>query len=154
MPKLTLSSTINRLSSPDQGQRLPLAPKVFAGEKPILFMYKKLEGQNVLLVLQLWRANIDLTDSKTPLWFGLIDYKLPKKNYFWRRDKYRELKKKLQPASIYTIKLLDSFKWRRLCFLEEGRPSKSISHQQWEFGVLLLAPKNMQLPKVQETNCS
>lgn len=154
VPKLTLSSTINRLSSPDQGQRLPLAPKVFAGEKPILFMYKKLEKENVLLVLQLWRANIDLTDSKTPLWFGLIDYKLPKKNHFWRRDKYRELKKKLQPASIYTIKFLDSFKWRRVCFPDENKPSRDITHQQWEFGVLLLAPKNMELSKAPKTNCS
>ena len=154
VPKLTLASTINRISSSDQAQRLPLTPKVFAGKKPVLFMYKQLKNPEALLVLQLWRANIHLVRTKTPLWFGLIDYKLPQKHRLWKPDKYKELKKKLQPASLQANHFLNEFAWRRVCFDESLRPKKIASSKQWHLGVLLLAPKNMALPSVQESTCS
>jgi len=151
VPKLTLTSTINRISSPNQTQRLPLTPKVFAGKKPVLFMYKSLEEQKGLLVLQLWRANIQLSNHKLPLWFGLVTYKLPHAHNVWKRHQLSRLKKKLPPATLYTAPLLDQFHWRRVCYPNNLRPQKIISRKQWKNGVLLLAPKNARLSEM--SNC-
>jgi membrane protein DedA with SNARE-associated domain len=153
VPKLTLASTINRISSEDQTEHLPLSPKVFAGEKPILFMYKPLKEQNALLVLQLWRANIQLNNSDLPLWFGLIDYKLPSPHNWWKRRQNAQLKKKLDPATLHTHPLLNQFHWRHICYPSALRPEKAISRRQWQAGIMLLAPKNIRLPATPDLPC-
>ncbi len=70
-PSLTVHSYLQRYAHKDQ-RSLPLMPRLYLSQKPVLTLHKKLRGD--ILILRLWDAHVQFTDASIPLWYGTIQY--------------------------------------------------------------------------------
>jgi len=54
-------------------EHLPLVAPIYLGEKPALVMIKSGKPERGLVVLRLWQAHVQLSDSPLPVWTGTIE---------------------------------------------------------------------------------
>lgn len=139
IPKLTLISMINRVSSDNDDRQLPLFPAFYAGHKPALVVFKPVDEDNLLLVISLWQAQTVFSDSTLPLWVGTISYQSPR-NKFWHYKHPKRKQGNLIPATFILEGSLEDFKWKRVEYPAKDRPKSIASRPEWQGGVLLIKP--------------
>lgn len=87
-PSLDLTGFLERLSLQDPDRRLPLLTQLFHNRPPVLLMTKVNTKNHYDLVLYLWQSDIELINSKTPLWVGVVEkYEDPHANLFRAHSK-------------------------------------------------------------------
>lgn len=142
LPKLTLISTINRISSKEREEQLPFLPKLNFGHKPLLVMVKPDPQQNIVLVLRLWNSNTVFRDSAYPLLYGTIEYQMPHTHKYWYHRFQRQLRKTLVPASVELEPALINYHWHRIHYSTSLKIDKITTRSEWQGGVLFIKPKN------------
>lgn len=74
-PELTFASSLHWLVKQPAVDSLPLLPMVHNGRHETLLLIKPLAGEQRMLMLRLWRADVRISqDGSTPLWVGYVDY--------------------------------------------------------------------------------
>jgi len=54
---------------------LSVFPQLYQNKKMALSLTKKTASDGTISILRLWSSNIDLKDSKLPLWIGVVEYR-------------------------------------------------------------------------------
>lgn len=74
--------TLNRLLSTDKTQTLPVLPRLYKEQYPVLVMTKSVRKEQPLLVLRLWNSQVSFTDKDAPLWIGTLTYRIVWKHHW------------------------------------------------------------------------
>lgn len=74
-PDFTFNGMLLRLLGNSLLSQMPLLPQLYHNKPAILVMTKTINNSDNYLLLQFWESDIILTDSKLPLYLGVIAYR-------------------------------------------------------------------------------
>ncbi len=124
-------------------QQLLYLPKLNHGKKAAIEMYKMLGEDNVLMVLRLWPAKLNFSNSSLPLFIGTIHYQLPRKHRFWKSKKHHIFNHSLLlPATDNLIPSLKGYQFQQIFYPMTSQYKLIGSHQEWRGGILYIRPES------------
>ncbi len=135
--KQGIISTIANISSYDKEKKTPLLQPLYLGQKPSLIATKTATGLKQVLLLQLWRSNISLTDKDTTVWIGTIEYQSPHPHQFWQGHQYQEKFTSLPPP-IKELMTLGKQYQTKIVYYAPSRCPSTIPAYEWNGGVLFI----------------
>jgi membrane protein DedA with SNARE-associated domain/membrane-associated phospholipid phosphatase len=109
---LDLRGIIQRIIGEEALYHLPLFPELYHNRPYALLMAKREPEQNRILILKLWRSDINVAGENTPLWLGVINSRAWEEKVFVITSK-RHPRVKFVPASQALIPYLAK-KWRTI----------------------------------------
>ncbi|NNM59142.1 MAG: phosphatase PAP2 family protein [Legionellales bacterium] len=136
-PKQDIISTIANISTYDKERKTPLLEPLYLGQKPVLIATKTATGLKDILLLQLWRSNISLTDNPTPLWIGTIEYQSPHPHQFWQGNQYQNKFANLPPP-IKELMSLNQQDQTKIVYYKPSHRPPTIPAYDWNGGVLFI----------------
>lgn len=72
---------LQRVIDVKSAEHLPLVSPLYLDQEPVLVLIKHYNGGRKLIVLRLWNSNLNLLNSRYPLWVG--DVELTPRTYGW-----------------------------------------------------------------------
>lgn len=136
---LTLIGFLRNISNEDNGFRLPIFPQLYQDQQPSLFMTKKLEQDNKekwIIMLRLWKSNIQIQGSVTPMWVGVVNYyKAPPKLFTIKKHKK---KKNFLGATEELLPYLKDYKVNTIYYPMDQEPA-SVRALHWDGKMLLIS---------------
>jgi membrane protein DedA with SNARE-associated domain len=118
---------------------LPLIPQLYNDKYPVLMATKAFidpQGNQRIVMLRLWQSDINLTDSKDPLWIGIASYystsHMLQKNH---KNTY------ILGATDDLVKFLKSFKYRKYIYTDNSQ-QKLAPKLIWDKKVLIIDGKH------------
>lgn len=85
-PPRDLISTLHRIADIHSSEYLPLVSPQYLDKTPVLILSKYVRNGKRLLVLRLWAANRQMSDSHTPLWVGVVGYSPRPYSWLFRKS--------------------------------------------------------------------
>jgi len=80
-PQRNWISVLLRIADVESGSHVPLVIPLYFDHEPVLVLTKTIGPKNKLVILRLWKSNMILEHSHTPLWVGFVEI-IPR-TYSW-----------------------------------------------------------------------
>lgn len=135
---LSMIGFLRNISNQDNGFRLPIFPQLYQGQRPSLVMTKQLEVNGKwIIMLRLWKSNIQIQNSSTPMWVGIVNYyKAPPKLFTIKKHKK---KNHFLGATDELLPYLKDFHVKIIYYPVTQQPS-NIHALRWNGRMLLIYP--------------
>ena len=138
IPELDFNQFMQHLIK-SNNKKIPILQERNAGRRPALVALRHYSSEEPqLVVVRLYRSNIELIGNDTPLWLGTVDYQMPHRHKFWHHKKHQQAQKGFTPAIHQVIPLIKNIKWQLLYYPIDLQPKKLKDDQQWDGGVLFI----------------
>jgi len=118
LPKPSLLLAFNNLTNnKNTHQQLPILNQLYEDHKPVLVMYKLLEQSQQVLILRLWDAHLQLTNS-TNIWVGTISYQKPWHEHLFHKTKIDLKQTNLTPLPAINLLATDlhNWEWKKITY--------------------------------------
>ena len=136
--KPALKDRILQLKAASTIHSQPFFSKLYQNQKPSLSLIKYYGHADNALILQLWQANITLSDNALPLWIGTL-YELTPKTLFKHHYPISNILDQPQSPFInYITKDLKPWRWKTITRPLTANIIKKLHLQQQETHILLI----------------
>lgn len=131
-PDRDLASILQRITDVNSAEHLPLVSPLYLDKKPALVLTKKINGDKKLIVLRLWKSNLNLEGTNAPLWVGFVD--IVPRTYSWLFKKTKARKITLTKNFLFSRRQ-DEFTTKQLIF------NATQNNRSKEYSIILLKPQ-------------
>ena len=135
-PHFNFKGAMNRLSSKQSKEHLPILPMLYHNKSPMLLMTKNGHGENLPLILRLWQSDITINNGSSKLWLGTVNVYQPPHKLLTLHHHDRDQHKHFVGAATRLVPDLTNYKWLEIQIPSDEQP-KALSKLHWD-GVLLL----------------
>lgn len=139
-PHFNFKGTMNRLSSKQSKEHLPILPKLYHNKSPVLLMTKPADANQPPLVLRLWRSNITINNGESKLWLGTVNVYQPPHKFLTLHHKNREQHRYFIGAAKQLMTDLNDYTWQEIQIPGDEQP-KALSKLHWDGVLLLIQPQ-------------
>lgn len=150
---LSLVGFLQNVSKQNNGFRLPIFPQLYQNQRPSLLMTKRIQinAENLpgnetatkdkatwIIMLRLWPANMQIQNSDTPMWVGIVNYyKAPQKLFTIKKHKS---KKPFLGATDELLPDLKNYYHVNVIQYPIDQQPSFVQHLHWDGIMLLISP--------------
>ncbi|HYF97736.1 MAG TPA: phosphatase PAP2 family protein [Coxiellaceae bacterium] len=140
-PRASLRAILQRLINKDPEHHTAILTPLYRNARPALAMFKRLPDTKTIIEFHLWQANVSFSNSKEPLWLGVVNFHIPSRKLLGSLYKnYYINYQGLDALDQLTPTVGD---WQsRVIQVQSTQHSKPLDHLDWHGDVLLVRPND------------